>query len=141
LIDFTGPAALALGVIFAVGALRHGPFESTASADPQYSQSASSLQGGTSPSTGPLFNSNAFNQRKVQTDVLREVLTELRAIRQLLQGGDVRVRVESIELDYDRLTNAVSAAVSSAGSGSGSSSGVIRRISDGNGKAGESDGK
>lgn len=138
LIDFTGPAALALGVIFAVGALRYGLFEATASADPPWSQSASSLPGGTPPSTGPLFSSNASNQRKVQTDVLREILSELRAIRQLLQGGDARVKVESVELDYDRLADAVRAAASPSGGGGGSSGGSIRRITGGNGNNGES---
>jgi len=130
-IDFFGPVALALGVIIAVGVIRQQDSLNAAHADPPWTQSASSLPGGSAPPDGPLFSSNASNQRKAQTDVLHEILDELRAIRKMLRDGGTRVKVDSIELDYDRLADAVSSAIPASRAGGGQPNGSIKRTRSG----------
>ena len=85
---------------------------------------------------------NAGSQRVEQLDVMREMLYELRMIRQLIQNGDTRVNVSSVELDYDRLADAVSRGMPSgkAGASSGLSgkSGGVRRLTRGESESSES---
>ena len=131
LIHFMGPVALALGVVVCVGTLRGG-FTSTAFAGPPYSQTAASLPGGEDPSLGPLFNRSGNNERNAQIALLQEIAGELRAIRGLLESGNARVRVDAVELDYDRLADAVSVAMPSQRA-SGASNASIRRTSGSNG--------
>lgn len=143
--EFLGPAALALVVLVGVGVLRDIGLSSSVHAGPQSDQSMrdSALRDsdltrapGFRPNVGsvPGFL-NAGSQRVEQLDVMREMLYELRVIRQLIQNGDTRVNVGSVELDYDRLSDAVSRAMPSgkAGANSGLSgkSGGVRRLTRG----------
>ena len=131
LIDVIGPTALALGVIVGVGVLRGG-FTSTAFGDPPFSQTAASLPGGQDPSLGPLFNRSANSERNTQIALLQEIAGELRAIRGLLESGNARVRVDSVELDYNRLADAVSASLPGPRA-AGAPTASIRRTSGSNG--------
>ena len=82
------------------------------------------------PSLAPLFTRSANNERNTQIALLQEVVQELRAIRGLLQSGEARVRVDSVELDYNRLADVVSASMPRMQSG-GAPAASIRRTSAG----------
>lgn len=146
IVKIAGPSLLLLGSVMVFGAMRAKAATSTADASPPYEQSASDLPGLGQASKGPLFNRSANEQRAAQTRILEQILIELRATRELLASGDARVRVESIELDYDRMASLFESAGSSGSETSspapdatndddapaipkGSGSGSIRRIS------------
>ena len=146
IVKIAGPSLLLLGSVMVFGAMRAKAATSTADASPPYEQSASDLPGLGQASKGPLFNRSANEQRAAQTRILEQILIELRATRELLASGDARVRVESIELDYDRMASLIESAGSSGSETSspapdatddvdapaspkGSGSGSIRRIS------------
>ena len=152
--EFLGPVALAFVVLVGVGALRgpglnSGVYAGTQS-DESFRESAlrdsdlSDRAPGFRPNAGavPGFL-NAGSQRVEQLDVMREMLYELRMIRQIIQNGDTRVNVSSVELDYDRLSDAVSRGMpssSKAGANSGLSgkSGGVRRLTRGESENSES---
>ena len=117
IVKIAGPSLLLLGSVMVFGAMRAHVVPSTADAGSQ-EQPASDLPGMGQASKGPMFNRSANEQRAAQTRLLEQILIELRATRELLAGGDARVRVESIELDYDRMASLLQSAGSS---GSGTS--------------------
>lgn len=133
-IEVLGPAVLSLGVLLAVGIVRDfGTGSSAYGMDPPlFTQSATSLPGG-NPGVGdpPVFL-NAGTQRIEQLSVMREILVELRAIREMLQSGGVTVNVDEVDLDYDRLAETLSGAMpagkAGASRGSGLIEGGVRRI-------------
>ena len=147
IVKIAGPSFLLLGSVMAFGAMRANVVSSTADAGPPYEQSAGDLPGLGQASKGPLFNRSANEQRAAQTRILEQILEELRATRELLANGNARVRVESIELDYDRMASLIQDVQSDQGGASnsspqngandvneqptpkGSGSGSIRRIS------------
>jgi len=146
IVKIAGPSLLLLGSVMVFSAMRANVAPSTADASPPYEESAADRPGLGQASKGPLFNRSANEQRAAQTRILEQILIELRATRELLASGDARVRVESIELDYDRMASFLeSAGASGSGSSSpapdasddgsapassnGSGSGSIRRIS------------
>ena len=118
IVKIAGPSLLLLGSVMVFGAMRAHVMPSTADAGSPQEQSASGLPGMGQASKGPLFNRSANEQRAAQTRLLEQILLELRATRELLAGGDARVRVESLELDYDRMSSLLQSAGSS---GSGTS--------------------
>lgn len=133
-VEVLGPAILSLGILAAVGVLRDSNFGSSAfGMDPPFSQSATDLPGGRPNAGDPPLFLNAGTQRIEQLDVMREVLVELRSIRKLLQSGGVTVQVGEVQLDYDRLAEALSGAVPAAKAGASrgtvESTGGVRRIS------------
>lgn len=150
--EFLGPVVLAFVVLVGVGALRDFGWNSTVHAGVQSEQSIRDTALRDSDLTrAPGFRSNvgdvpgflnAGSQRVEQLDVMREMLYELRLIRQLIQNGDTRVNVTSVELDYDRLSDAVSRGMPSgkAGANSGVSgkSGGVRRLTRGDDDSTES---
>ena len=140
-LEVLGPAALTVGILAAVGGVRDSGFESTAFADPPaFTQSAPSLPGGRPNKGDPPVFLNAAAQTAEQLRVTRELLVELRAIRTLLESGEMNVKVGDVQLDYERLSGALAEALpagkASAGRGSGSTGGV-RRITRGEETGGE----
>jgi hypothetical protein len=147
ILKIAGPSFLLLGSVMAFGAMRANLVTPTANGSPPFEQSASDLDATTQASKGPLFNRSANEQRASQTRILEQILDELRATRQLLANGNARVRVESIEIDYDRMASLIQGVRSSQDGGSddsgrsdgndvtepaaseGRGSGSIRRIS------------
>jgi hypothetical protein len=147
ILKIAGPSFLLLGSVMAFGAMRANLVTTTANGSSPVEQSASSLDETTQASKGPLFNRSANEQRASQTRILEQILDELRATRQLLANGNARVRVESIEIDYDRMASLIQGVQSSQDGGSddsgrsdandatepavseGKGSGSIRRIS------------
>ncbi len=149
--DFFGPTALALVVLAGVGALRGLENGSSAFAEPQGDDSfRDTVLRDSDLTRAPGFRStansvpgflNAGSQRVEQLDVMREVLYELRMIRQLIQNGDTRVNVASVELDYDRLSDAISRSMPASKAGASSvtgKSGGVRRLTRGQDGAEES---
>jgi hypothetical protein len=123
ILKIAGPSFLLLGSVMAYGAMRANLVTPTASGNPPYEQSASDLDGLGQASKGPLFNRSANEQRASQTRILEQILAELRATRQLLANGNARVRVESIEIDYDRMASLIQSVQSSQSDGSNDSGG------------------
>ena len=140
--DLLGPTLLACVVLVGVVALRGMQGGSTAFAQGDDSLRDSALRDSDltrAPGFRPNNDSvpgflNAGSQRVEQLDVMREVLYELRMIRKLIQNGDTRVNVASVELDYDRLSDAVSRAMPAGRAGASSvsgKSGGVRRLTRG----------
>ena len=147
------PVVLSLSVVGGLALMRAIDPVSDAMADESnYRQQASRLPGvQNSAADGPLFNTSGINQRNAQIELLAEILSELKMTRRLLESGSVRVTVDEVNLDYDRIGQALGGDASSApdssaapdsgmdaGSisasrsiGSGKGSGVIRRLQDG----------
>lgn len=149
--DLLGPAALALAVVTAVGVLRGLDPVSSAHAGTDDSfrgtvlRDAALVRAPGARASGdpvPAFL-NAGSQRVEQLDVMREVLRELRAIRGLIESGEARVNVAAVELDYDRLSDAVSRAMPAArtGADAGRAGGGVRRLTNGSTDAGGSEGR
>ncbi len=144
IVKIAGPSLLLLGSVMLFGAMRDHVATSAADASPSHEQSAGDLPEIGQVSKGPLFNRSANEQRATQTRILEQILDELRATRQLLANGNARVRVESVAIDYDRLSELIQGVHSSGGGAAdatiqeeaeatpapaGSGSGSIRRIS------------
>ncbi len=146
ILKIAGPSLLLLGSVMVFGAMRARIAPSTVDASPPYQ---SSTQDPTldDAARGPLFNRSANEQRAAQTRILQDILQELRATRELLSNGGARVRVDSVEIDYERMASLLeNSGVSHRGgsnqpeqdvsegrddgpSSTGTGSGTIRRIS------------
>ena len=141
--DLLGPTLLACAVLVGVIALRGMDGGSNAFAQSSDDSFRSSALRGSDLTRAPGFRStddsvpgflNAGSQRVEQLDVMREVLHELRMIRKLMQNGDTRVNVASVELDYDRLSEAFSRAMPANAAGASDlsvRSGGVRRLTRG----------
>lgn len=148
------PVVLSLSVVGGLALMRAiDPVSDAMADDSTYTQQASRLPGVQNPAAdGPLFNTSGINQRNAQIELLSEILSELRMTRRLLESGSVRVTVDEVTLDYDRIAKALGGETSSSSSatspnvdsgldagsisasrstGSGKGSGVIRRLQDG----------
>jgi hypothetical protein len=147
------PVVLSLSVVGGLALMRAiDPASDAMAGEPAYAQQSSRMSAGQNPAgSGPLFNTSAIHQRNVQIELLTEILSELKVTRRLLESGSARVTVESVELDYQQISDLVAATAGSesasespdpdevsAGSvsasrapGSGTGSGVIRRIQGG----------
>ncbi len=146
------PVFLSLAIVGGIGLMQQfDPVSDAMASDPPYTQQASGLPGVQSPSDGPPFNTSGIRQRNAQIELLSEILQELRATRRLLEDGSARVTVDSVEIDYDRLMQAMDggqdptpagasapddsvdagsiSATRAAGTGKGS--GVVRRLHEG----------
>ena len=133
-IEILGSAALAVAILLGVDGLRGGFGASTVQAAPQSDSRLSSGPGFQSNLGDPPTFLNAGSQRIEQLGLMREVLLELKGIRGLLQDGGARVTVDSVELDYERISSAL-VPDRTASSGSGSAmierTGEVRRVSQG----------
>ena len=117
-VDLLGPAALSIAVLLGVMVLRGIDAGATAHAGVPMDQSMSRTDGPRPGAGDPPSFLNAGSQRVEQLDVMREILAELKSIRKLLREGGARVRVESVELDYDRLADSVARVMPVSDSGS-----------------------
>ena len=132
LINVLCSAALAVAALLCIDALQDGFGTSTVQASSQNDSKLSTAPGFRGNLGDPPTFLNAGSQRGEQLVLMREVLVELKAIRTLLRDGGARVNVDSVDLDYERLSNAV-IREEPAASGSGSAmierNGGVRRVS------------